>query len=228
MPNRMSTSTSFISVNDPFAKEKLFEAIDYFTKNVKYVGKVKLFKLLYYLDLMTFRRTGRSVTGLVYNAWPKGPVPVKLDDQFKKESSELRTRFDVTDSSILEESIDVTIDTDAAHLEAHSGTFTRIPTKIRSRRPVVIRHLTRREQAIAAELAEIFKELRADQMSDFSHGKFGPWTKAIARGKRAGIDRPEIDFMEGEVTVGRKEDELPLEQLRELVEESQKLRQAFS
>lgn len=215
-------------MNDPFAKEKLYEALDYFSRNVKYPGKVKLFKLLYYLDLMVFRRTGRRVTGLSYEAWPMGPVPAELDRQFKDRSSELHVRFDVTDSHVLEESVDVTIDTQEAHLEARRSTAIRVPTKIKSRRPVVIRHLTRREQAIAQELAEIFRELRADQMSDFSHGKFGPWRKAVTRGEKLGIDRPEINFMEGEVTVGRKGEELAKEELRELVEESEKLHQALS
>jgi uncharacterized phage-associated protein len=63
------------------SREKLINSIIYFLKNTKNCGKTKLFKLLYYLDFMHFRETGRSVTGLDYYAWDFGPVPKKLYDE---------------------------------------------------------------------------------------------------------------------------------------------------
>lgn len=45
-------------------RQKLVEAVLYFATNVKKLGKVKLFKLLYFLDFEHFRDTGRSVTGM--------------------------------------------------------------------------------------------------------------------------------------------------------------------
>ncbi|MCU7874997.1 MAG: SocA family protein [Candidatus Thiodiazotropha sp. (ex Lucinoma borealis)] len=62
-------------------KEKLINAIIYFVNNTKFCGKTKLFKLLYFLDFEHFSTTGRSVTGLDYYAWPKGPVPNELYDE---------------------------------------------------------------------------------------------------------------------------------------------------
>ena len=44
--------------------------------------KLKLFKLLYFLDFEHFKQTGESVTGLEYFAWPKGPVPKALENEF--------------------------------------------------------------------------------------------------------------------------------------------------
>jgi uncharacterized phage-associated protein len=58
--------------------EKLIQTVVFFAKNVKKLGKVKLFKLLFFVDFMHYKDTGRSVTGLEYSAWPKGPVPVTL------------------------------------------------------------------------------------------------------------------------------------------------------
>jgi uncharacterized phage-associated protein len=55
-------------------REKLAAA--FFAANTKYCGVTKLCKLLYFLDFIHYRQTGRTVTGLEYRAWPKGPVPV--------------------------------------------------------------------------------------------------------------------------------------------------------
>ena len=55
-------------------KEKLGNAVIYFSENTEHCHKLKLFKLLYYLDFWHFKETGKSVTGLTYNAWGKGPV----------------------------------------------------------------------------------------------------------------------------------------------------------
>lgn len=38
-------------------------------------------KLLYFLDFTHFKQTGKSVTGLDYFAWARGPVPKKLFDE---------------------------------------------------------------------------------------------------------------------------------------------------
>src|SRR3990172_7872329 len=71
-------------------REKLLNAIIFFLKNTKYCGITKLCKLLYYLDFMHFRETGRSVTGLDYFAWDFGPVPQALYFELKNPSQELK------------------------------------------------------------------------------------------------------------------------------------------
>src|SRR5690606_9485166 len=75
MPQAHMTSTSR-------SREKLIEANLFFAKHTKYCGKLKLFKLLYLLDFRHFKETGRSVTGLEYQAWEKGPVPRDLYDEW--------------------------------------------------------------------------------------------------------------------------------------------------
>ena len=71
------------------SREKLINAINYFARNTKYCGKTKLFKLLYFLDFEHFKVTGRSVTGLDYFAWPKGPVPKSLQEEIPKPNADL-------------------------------------------------------------------------------------------------------------------------------------------
>ena len=72
-------------------REKLINAIIYFVRNTKHCHKLKLFKLLSFLDFEHYRQTGRSVTGLHYDAWPKGPVPSHLDEELEKPGSDLAT-----------------------------------------------------------------------------------------------------------------------------------------
>jgi uncharacterized phage-associated protein len=71
-------------------REKLINAIIYFAQNTRYLGKVKLFKLLYLLDFEHFRMTGKSVTGLDYYAWKFGPVPVALYQEWEAPEADLR------------------------------------------------------------------------------------------------------------------------------------------
>ena len=40
------------------------------------------------------------MTGLHYNAWPKGPVPVSLFEELQKRQSELADRFALLDKSV--------------------------------------------------------------------------------------------------------------------------------
>lgn len=64
-------------------RNRLTNAVVYFVKNTKSVGKIKLFKLMYLLDFEHYRQTGRSVTGLDYQAWKFGPVPVRLMEEWE-------------------------------------------------------------------------------------------------------------------------------------------------
>lgn len=63
--------------------KKLLNSILYFSKNVKYPSQVKIFKLLFFLDFIHFKQTGRSVTNLDYYAWDFGPVPKDLWTKIK-------------------------------------------------------------------------------------------------------------------------------------------------
>jgi putative zinc finger/helix-turn-helix YgiT family protein len=60
--------------------EKVVEVINYLAKKVYSLHKVKLMKLLWYSDVLNFKRHGKSITGLVYRALPMGAVSEGYDE----------------------------------------------------------------------------------------------------------------------------------------------------
>lgn len=67
-----------LSGNTPLSLEKVSDIIRYFSNSalVKYLYKVKLMKMLWYADALSYKRHGHAITGLVYRALPMGAVPV--------------------------------------------------------------------------------------------------------------------------------------------------------
>ncbi len=43
-------------------------------------GKKKLAKLLYFADFDMYEKSEQSITGVIYEAWPMGPMPQELDE----------------------------------------------------------------------------------------------------------------------------------------------------
>ncbi len=82
------------------SREKLLHAIIYFAHNTKYCGKVKLFKLLYFLDFQHFMEVGRSVTSTEYFAWKMGPVPVALQNELSEPSQDMLNAMNISDRPI--------------------------------------------------------------------------------------------------------------------------------
>lgn len=64
--------------NVPLNIDKIIDVIKYFasSKNVLYLYKVKLMKLMWYADNLLFKRIDRSITGLAYCAQPMGAVAI--------------------------------------------------------------------------------------------------------------------------------------------------------
>lgn len=64
--------------NTPLSLDKVVDVIRYYaaSKNVTSLYKVKLMKLLWYADALSYKRRGHSITGLVYQAMPMGAVPI--------------------------------------------------------------------------------------------------------------------------------------------------------
>ncbi|PHU41216.1 DNA-binding protein [Pseudobutyrivibrio ruminis] len=56
--------------------DKLEIVINYLAKNVKNLFKVKLMKMLWYIDILSFQDTDRSMTGLVYQHANMGALPI--------------------------------------------------------------------------------------------------------------------------------------------------------
>jgi uncharacterized phage-associated protein len=130
-------------------RDKLLHAIVFFVENTHWCHKVKLFKLLYFLDFEIYRQTGKSTTGLPYDAWPMGPVPSQLQDEFRSPPQDMRSVLVVRDT----------------------------PDRlfISPRVKFDESHFTPRELKEMERLAFVFKEARAEDIKLASHAVGLPW-----------------------------------------------------
>jgi uncharacterized phage-associated protein len=211
----------------PIQREKTYEALAFFSANVRHAGRLKLFKLLYYLDLIHFRRTGRVVTGLVYEAWPMGPVPAELDNEIKDKTSDLYRHFDIRSYKKVDHYETPTIDSSDDDLAIAEYEPKYVPGAFIPKTKFKHAFLTMREMEVAELLAEIFRDVTAEVMTDVSHNKFGPWRKALLASKSLGVDRPEIDLMQGVVAAGDPKKELSQDELSEIVAERRLINEAL-
>jgi len=139
-------------------REKLLNALIYFSRNTHSCGKTKLFKLLYFLDFIHFRETGRSVTGLNYYAWDKGPVPQDLFHELKQPDKDLKQTI-----ALLKQS------------EDENDKLCRVIAK----KPFDPKYFTKREMKIMDRLSFIFKDALAKDMVEITHLTGTPWDKTM-------------------------------------------------
>ena len=147
--------------------EKLINSILYFIKKVKYPGKTKICKLLFTLDFTHFKETGKSVTGLDYYAWERGPVP--------------RSLFYKLSGDVISEEFQpyiVVIKREKLH-------------EICSNQKPNLSVFSKREKRILGEVAEIYKSAKAEEMTEISHLKEKPWYTTL---KKKG-EKKKIDYM---------------------------------
>lgn len=136
-------------------REKLFNALIYFSNNVRYLGKTKLFKLLYLLDFEHFKQTGRSVTGLDYFAWKMGPVPVSLYEEIEKPNEDMAARIEFQKRAVRENwKLEIVPQT------AFDSS-----------------HFSKRELRIMEELAKEYRDAYANKMVEITHLENQPWHK---------------------------------------------------
>ena len=70
---------------------KIIEIINYYASKVASLHKVKLMKMLWYGDSVSYKRRGKCITGLVYNALPMGAVPVGYEQILDLDGVEFET-----------------------------------------------------------------------------------------------------------------------------------------
>ncbi|MBF0611442.1 MAG: SocA family protein [Magnetococcales bacterium] len=135
------------------SREKLFQAMGYFITKTQNCYKAKLFKLLYFLDFKHYQETGRPVTGLSYNAWPMGPVPVSLYEEINNKNSNLVEKFSITEKP---------------HTKGHS-------VVIKPTFEINLQLFTRRELRIMEGLVAAYKDADASTMVEETHLENQPW-----------------------------------------------------
>lgn len=168
-------------------REKLCQAIVFFAQNTRKLGKTKLFKLLYFLDFEHFKLRGRSVTGSEYYAWPKGPVPKALFEEFEHPGKDL----------------------------LQCVQFSKIATqrggmnKVTSKTKFDSRVFSKRELALMKSLAERYLDSTADEMIEQTHLENRPWHQIY---EVSGRKQAEIPY---ELALNRQELEQMQRQVRE-------------
>ena len=136
------------------SREKLINAVLFFAKKTNFCGKTKLMKLLYFLDFMHFKQTGKTVTDLDYFAWEQGPVPKVFFEEISK-----TPRNDLTSL--------VTIQ--------NYGGFQKILPK-KGKKPC-LDFFSTRELKLLEKISYIFEDVQAGDISDISHLPNKPWSR---------------------------------------------------
>lgn len=145
-------------------RQRLINAIYFFASNTKFAGQTKLLKLLYLLDFEHFKQTGRSVTGLDYEAWRMGPVPRNFRTEWKIGFSEDLARL--------------------VHVRPE-------PTPQKVRETVVPNEgaqfddseFTPRQLGLMSELVARYRDAYANDMVSVTHVPNGAWNKVWRDGQ---------------------------------------------
>jgi uncharacterized phage-associated protein len=148
-------------------REKLVNAILFFSSNTEKCGITKLYKLLYFLDFEHYKQIGRNVTGLKYYAMEKGPFPSKLDKEIRRGGK-----------SDLNENVsfgDIKLDTDRSF------------KKVESKNEPDLDVFTKREMQIMQQLAEEFNAKDAEEMVDATHLENLPWDSVFFTSPRGTV-----------------------------------------
>jgi uncharacterized phage-associated protein len=140
-----------------FHREKLLYAMVFFVKRTKACHKLKLFKLLYFLDFDIYRQTGKSATGLRYFAWKMGPVPRDLYEELSDPAPDMKAALMIRQ----------TRETDPD--------FTDRRLLLTARVDFDDQFFTRRELRVMETLAEVYQDATGTQMSEVSHLRGTPW-----------------------------------------------------
>ena len=153
-------------------RRKLLNAVLFFASNTKRVNLGKLSKLLYFLDFMHFNQTGYPSIGLKYYTFEKGPVPKDF-------------WLEIRDANVPED------------FKGKIGLIRRMDDFAPSYKEVEVYALekpdlsvfTPREMKILEDLAFVYKEARASDISEVTHLPKQPWdiTKR-EKGKNKPID----------------------------------------
>jgi uncharacterized phage-associated protein len=142
-------------------RDKLVNAILYFAHETKHLGKIKLFKLVYLLDFEHFRQTGRSVTGLDYQAWKYGPVPVAVMQEWDDPEPDLAAAIRIKPEPVIDDVRETVVP-----LVAFDDS-----------------HFTKRELRIMDELAVRYRDTFSPAMIDVTHAQNGAWAKVWQDGR---------------------------------------------
>jgi uncharacterized phage-associated protein len=145
-------------------EQKILNGIKYFIIKTKNVGRTKLFKLLYFLDFMHFKKYGTSVTGYEYYTFSFGPVPQKLYNQMKDNNLPASFKEHLV---CIEEKMD-----------NEEDDYKQFKFKLKNKK-IDLEWFSPNELEILEQVAFIFKDVPAKSMTEITHLHNSPWSKTV-------------------------------------------------
>lgn len=122
--------------------EKIKNILGYITKEMGQIKKVVLMKLLWYIDVLSYKNTEKAITGLVYQHMPYGALPIG-----HKEIIEL--------SSV------------KSHLFINDREYEEY--KIEFNKEYKIKSITKEEKEIIDKVINKFKNYKSSEISEYMH-----------------------------------------------------------
>lgn len=180
-------------------RQRLLQAVVFFASNTQHCGKIKLFKLLYLLDFEHFRQTGKSATGLDYEAWKFGPVPIELMEEWEDLGPDLAGLVHIVEEKVFD--------------------YDRQAVKVNEGVPFDAEPFSPRQLRIMRALAEQYRNTYSPKMIDVTHAQNGAWDRVWQGGKGA---RHAIPY---ELAIGKADPHA--EAVRELAREQAQYRAAL-
>lgn len=150
-------------------RQRLIECVHYFASRMDGMDTAKLFRLLYLLDFIHCRETGRSVTELEYFAEATGPKPRVLAVE------------------IVEPSLDWA---GSVRFEHSSDQQDGLSIVVSSVRPFKPWNTSRRQRELMKRLCQDYHDKRADQISEDVEFENPPWERVFHRESGCGASIP--------------------------------------
>jgi len=138
-------------------RERLLQTVVFFAANMRALGKIKLFKLLYLFDFEHFRQTGKSATGLDYQAWKFGPVPIELMEEWESLSDDLAALIRIEPQRIIDYERQAVLLKDGVVFNEEL--------------------FSPRQLRILRSLADQYRTVLSDAMVDVTHAQNGAWAR---------------------------------------------------
>lgn len=146
-------------------RQRLLQAVVFFASHTKHCGKIKLFKLLYLLDFEHFRQTGKSATGLDYQAWKFGPVPVELMEEWEELGPDLANLVHIVEEKVID--------------------YERQAVKVNEDVQFDAEPFSPRQLRIMDALADKYRNTYSPKMIDVTHAQNGAWDRVWQNGEGA-------------------------------------------
>ena len=185
-------------------REKLLNAAIYFLRETKHCRMRKLFYLLNFADFENYRQAGRTLTGLEYRAFSKGPVPTGLKKIILPSGVKTKLRFateiigrqlnpSTPDGVLVPTGLARVRITEVMRAVPFLSLFYRVYRWFTPKfNP---RWFSERELNVLARIAEFFRDLSAEGITRYSLENTTPWARVYDNGRGDGkIIQPDEVF----------------------------------